>query len=187
MATLNDDQLPEVIASYQDGVTVTNLAHLHGVSSRTIRNSLKEAGVYEPNRDKVRYAPPGELTECQLNVLRGMAAGRSNSEIARELFISEDTVKTHARRMYRRLDARDRAHAIARAYERGILTADQRSPQRSIAVGYVVADGSQAVYRTAEDAEAAIRRMRGVDERNNRMSPNRRVYALIPIGGDGHV
>ena len=53
------------------------------------------------------------LTERELQVLRGMADGKSNAEIGRELFVSEDTVKTHARRIYRKLGARDRAHAVA--------------------------------------------------------------------------
>ncbi len=44
-----------------------------------------------------------------------MADGKSNAEIGRELFVSEDTVKTHARRLFRKLGARDRAHAVASA------------------------------------------------------------------------
>ena len=55
------------------------------------------------------------LTERELQVLRGMADGKSNAEIGRELFVSEDTVKTHARRLFRKLGARDRAHAVAPA------------------------------------------------------------------------
>ncbi len=61
------------------------------------------------------------LTERELQVLRGMAEGRSNAEIGRELFVSEDTVKTHARRLFRKLCARDRAHAVAAAFRAGIV------------------------------------------------------------------
>ena len=50
-----------------------------------------------------------------------MAEGRSNAEIGRELFVSEDTVKTHARRLFRKLCARDRAHAVAAAFRAGIV------------------------------------------------------------------
>src|SRR6266487_4572377 len=50
-----------------------------------------------------------ELTERELQVLRGMADGKSNAEIGRDLYVSEDTVKTHARRLFRKLGARDRA------------------------------------------------------------------------------
>ncbi|MGH3750949.1 MAG: response regulator transcription factor, partial [Micromonosporaceae bacterium] len=61
------------------------------------------------------------LTERELQVLRGMADGCSNAEIGRQLFVSEDTVKTHARRLFRKLGARDRAHAVAAAFRRGLL------------------------------------------------------------------
>src|SRR5262249_58651631 len=61
------------------------------------------------------------LTERELQVLRGMADGKSNAEIGRELFVSEDTVKTHARRLFRKLRARDRAHAVAAAFRAGLV------------------------------------------------------------------
>jgi DNA-binding CsgD family transcriptional regulator len=73
-------------------------------------------GVGEAPRRRV------ELTERELQVLRGMADGKSNAEIGRELFVSEDTVKTHARRLFRKLGARDRAHAVAAAFRAGLVT-----------------------------------------------------------------
>jgi len=76
-----------------------------------------QVGVAEP-------APAGRrltLTERELQVLRGMADGKSNAEIGRELFVSEDTVKTHARRLFRKLGARDRAHAVAAGFRAGLV------------------------------------------------------------------
>ena len=76
-----------------------------------------QVGVAEP-------APTGRrltLTERELQVLRGMADGKSNAEIGRELFVSEDTVKTHARRLFRKLGARDRAHAVAAGFRAGLV------------------------------------------------------------------
>jgi DNA-binding NarL/FixJ family response regulator len=61
------------------------------------------------------------LTERELQVLRGMADGKSNAEIGKDLFVSEDTVKTHARRLFRKLAARDRAHAVAAAFRAGLV------------------------------------------------------------------
>jgi DNA-binding NarL/FixJ family response regulator len=61
------------------------------------------------------------LTERELQVLNGMANGKSNAEIGRDLFVSEDTVKTHARRLFRKLGARDRAHAVASAFRAGLV------------------------------------------------------------------
>jgi DNA-binding NarL/FixJ family response regulator len=76
-----------------------------------------QVGVADP-------APAGRrltLTERELQVLRGMADGKSNAEIGRELFVSEDTVKTHARRLFRKLGARDRAHAVAAGFRAGLV------------------------------------------------------------------
>ena len=56
------------------------------------------------------------LTEREVQVLTGMGRGRSNAEIGKELFLSEDTVKTHARRLFRKLGAADRAQAVAVGY-----------------------------------------------------------------------
>lgn len=61
------------------------------------------------------------LTEREMQVLRGMADGKSNAEIGRDLFVSEDTVKTHARRLFRKLGARDRAHAVAAGFRAGLV------------------------------------------------------------------
>jgi len=62
-----------------------------------------------------------ELTEREVQVLTGMSRGRSNAEIGRELFLSEDTVKTHARRLFRKLGAADRAQAVAMGYRAGLV------------------------------------------------------------------
>ena len=55
-------------------------------------------------------------------VLEGLAAGMSNAEIGRQMYLSEDTVKTHARRLYRKLDATDRAAAVANGFRWGLLS-----------------------------------------------------------------
>ena len=62
-----------------------------------------------------------ELTRREVQVLVGMSNGLSNAQIGAELFLSEDTVKTHARRLFRKLGARDRAQAVAIGLRRGII------------------------------------------------------------------
>jgi DNA-binding NarL/FixJ family response regulator len=66
-------------------------------------------------------APPAadELTPREADVLRLIAAGQSNREIARTLFVSEATVKTHVNRIFAKTGSRDRAQAIRYAYTHG--------------------------------------------------------------------
>ncbi|HET8615322.1 MAG TPA: response regulator transcription factor [Actinomycetales bacterium] len=66
-------------------------------------------------------APQPSLTERELQVLTGMSRGRSNAEIGKELYLSEDTVKTHARRLFRKLSAADRAQAVAVGFRWGLV------------------------------------------------------------------
>ena len=64
--------------------------------------------------------PDDELTPRETEVLRLIAAGKSNREIARALFVSEATVKTHVNRIFAKTGSRDRAQAILYARSRGL-------------------------------------------------------------------
>lgn len=61
------------------------------------------------------------LTKREVEVLVGMSNGRSNAQIGQELFLSEDTIKTHARRLFRKLGAADRAQAVAIGLRKGLI------------------------------------------------------------------
>ncbi len=84
-------------------------------------NGTAPAMVPQQRIDLVPAVRTPNLTERELQVLRGMADGKSNAEIGRDLFVSEDTVKTHARRLFRKLGARDRAHAVASGFRVGLV------------------------------------------------------------------
>jgi DNA-binding NarL/FixJ family response regulator len=74
-----------------------------------------------------RAAPPeqlDELTSRELEIFRLIAHGLSNGEIARELFISDTTVKTHVTRVLRKLGLRDRVQAVVLASRSGLFDDD---------------------------------------------------------------
>jgi DNA-binding CsgD family transcriptional regulator len=62
-----------------------------------------------------------KVTRRELEVLELVADGMSTREIAQRLWVTDETVKTHVRRLHDRLGARTRAHAVAIAFRSGIL------------------------------------------------------------------
>jgi DNA-binding NarL/FixJ family response regulator len=86
-----------------------------------ITRRLIEQYVSQPPPTRALPGELNELTQREHDVLLRLARGRSNSEIGRELFLSEATVKTHVAHVLRKLALRDRVQAVVYAYESGLV------------------------------------------------------------------
>ena len=90
------------------------------VVSREVRVEVPVARSEPFVRDQARVAAL-EITPRELEILDAIAAGLSNREIAERLFVSENTVKTHAARLFSKLSAQRRTQAVQRAREAGLI------------------------------------------------------------------
>jgi len=96
------------------------------VAPSTTRRLIDQFAALLPGGDQGEAAKLAELTEREREVLILVAHGLSNAEIAKQLFVSEATVKTHVGRVLAKLCLRDRVQAVVYAYEAGLVKAGHR-------------------------------------------------------------
>lgn len=102
---------------------------------RQVREGLPNEGAAGAVADEAKAEPeerfspvipdlPDPLTERELEILRLVAIGRSNTEIADELFLSLSTVKTHVGKVLSKTGSRDRVHVVLWAFRHGVVRSD---------------------------------------------------------------
>ena len=91
-----------------------------GLGKGTGSSSGAESGE-APGRFVAQEQLEDPLSERELEVLSILASGKTNSEVAGDLFVSVGTVKSHTGNIYRKLGARNRAEALNRARELGLI------------------------------------------------------------------
>jgi DNA-binding NarL/FixJ family response regulator len=87
------------------------------ITRRVISEFVKGTGP----KPQAQFPRLEDLTARELEVMKAIARGLSNAEIAKELFVSETTVKTHVARILMKLGLRDRVQAVVLAYEAGVV------------------------------------------------------------------
>ena len=104
----------------------------HGALLADIVDLLR--GASAPSTDRERLSQPEELSPSELRVLRYLPTNLTRPEIARELYVSINTVNTHIRNIYSKLGARDRSSAVQRARELRLLSTGRSRTSRSAAL-----------------------------------------------------
>lgn len=113
------EQLADAVRVVADGETLL---------APVITRRLVQQYVRRLRPGATRPYPLDPLTERELAVLKLIARGRSNTEIAEELYLSETTVKTHVTHVFSKLGLRDRAQAVVMAYETGLVEPGELPP-----------------------------------------------------------
>jgi DNA-binding NarL/FixJ family response regulator len=127
-----DDYIYEALQAGASGFLLKNSSPeelIHAVrvvaaGDALLAPSVTRRVIADMARPRVRpelAAQLARLTDREAEVLRGMASGLSNSELADRMILGEATVKTHVSRVLMKLDLRDRVQAVVFAYESGLI------------------------------------------------------------------
>ena len=116
-------QIARAVQAAAGGQSVLDEAVQRKLIAAIGSGAASPAAAAAPSADSAPLAPaPVGLTAREVDVLRLIAAGKSNLEIAKDLFVSEATVKTHINHVFAKTGARDRAQAVRFAYQHGLVS-----------------------------------------------------------------
>jgi DNA-binding NarL/FixJ family response regulator len=111
------EQIALAVRSAAAGQTVLDPA----VQATLLASATRAGGAAAAPRPPASVDLPDGMTEREGDVLRLVAGGRTNSEIATELFVAEATVKTHINNLFAKTHVRSRAEAVQYAYRHGLV------------------------------------------------------------------
>ena len=97
----------------------------------TLAKGIRETRYVSKNLRTVKFGD--RLSDREIEVLRGMSYGMTNPAIASVLHITTNSVKIHNQRIFRKLDARDRANAVSLGYQLGYLRAGSTATPTEVA------------------------------------------------------
>lgn len=100
------------------GLKLTRTREIVVVREVPVHVEVRVGGPFERNVKRLEQLG---ITPRELEILEAMAAGLSNRQISERLFVSENTVKTHAARLFDKLSAQRRTQAVQRAKEAGLI------------------------------------------------------------------
>ena len=126
VAVLSGFSEPDLIeAAVKRGASAYILKSINPVDLPSVIRQVMEGTVYQalafPERRGQETARASGLTEREAAILRGLARGLSNEAIAKELWVSQQTVKFHVRNIYRKLGVANRTEAARYAYQHGLV------------------------------------------------------------------
>lgn len=116
-----DAQAAAALKAGASGYLLKNLLRKELIDTIRVVHSGRRRVPAEIATEIAEHVADDQLTEREMEVLRGVASGKSNKLIAVELAISEGTVKTHMKSILPKLNANDRTHAVTIALKRGML------------------------------------------------------------------
>jgi DNA-binding NarL/FixJ family response regulator len=115
---------PDVIdAAFQRGAAAFILKRIDPLDLAPVIRQALDGNVFYPveARPVAAEAPGSGLTTREADILKALAEGLSNKQIARQFWLSEQTIKFHLTNIYRKLDVGSRTEAVRHAYEHGMI------------------------------------------------------------------
>jgi DNA-binding NarL/FixJ family response regulator len=117
----SDTQIVRALKAGAQGYLLKNALHKELLAAIRTANAGKKAISPEVSLEIVEHNMDDNLTPAEISVLRLIAAGRANKEIADQLSTTEESVKSRVRSILSKLGASDRTHATTIALKRGII------------------------------------------------------------------